>query len=148
MNIMHTKRLLCYWRSSFSGLGLQVSYDWWATCMATKLSPMHITNVLIQNICEYSWCGPNSQAMPGLLSTSALKDAVNLLATKCLTIVFCIYRLVQQRMLLRICSAQFANLGNFEIALTIWSTPGICTHKCSEWEHLCCALETVLWPYM
>ena len=40
-NVIHTKRLLYYRATAFSGLKRRVSYEWQA--MASKLSPMTIT---------------------------------------------------------------------------------------------------------
>ena len=79
--MVHTKWLLCYWRSSFlvwSCMRAMTGKLWPWNCL-----PLH--NVLIQIhlwlLCMYSGCGINSQATPGLLSMCALQSAM--LANKC-----------------------------------------------------------------
>ena len=68
--ILHTKWPLCYWRSSFTGLGRCTSYDWQAT--GTNCPP-YMQCILIQTFlwfqCTYSGRGTYSQAILGLLNT-------------------------------------------------------------------------------
>ena len=69
VDIIHTKQLLYYQTSSFSGLGRHTSYDWQAT--AKKRSPSmqdaHVRR-LLWLLFTYSGCGTYSQATPGLLN--------------------------------------------------------------------------------
>ena len=79
VNIIHTKRLLYYRTSSFSGLVQRTSYDWRAT--AKKRSPsMQDERVrrLLGLLFTQSGCGSYSQATPGLLNACVLQCATSL----------------------------------------------------------------------
>ena len=69
-NIVHTKRLLCYQTSSFSGLGWRMSYDQWATALELSPKMQHaLVRHLLGLLFTYSGCGMYSQATPKLLNT-------------------------------------------------------------------------------
>ena len=67
---VHTKSLLCYWRSSLFGTGWRTSYDWWATAMKQSSNMQNVLMpILLWLRLMYSECGMNSQDTSRLLNT-------------------------------------------------------------------------------
>ena len=99
-NIIHTKRLLYYRTSSFSGLGRRTSDDWRAT--AKKQSPsMQDTRVhrLLWLLFTYFGCGTYSQATPRLVNACVTVcdefASRQLSASRSWTTVFYIYLMLK-----------------------------------------------------